>query len=168
MLLAYPRRGPSPSRATDPDFAMIPLSLTDGDIAGLAVTLRQGPNVSGRIEFEGEPPGSRIGVWLDSLDTDSTTAGDPDTAGTGMVLVRSVRPVARATVAVMAAIADKEPVGETTADDRGAFTIRGLPAGQFSIVVAKPGYVDVRSLRTSSWRKGLQLPEAAASAVQSV
>ena len=92
MLLAYPRRGPSPSRATDPDFAMIPLSLTDGDITGLAVTLRQGPNVSGRIEFEGEPPGSRIGVSLDSLDADSTTAGDPDAVGTGMVLVRSVRP----------------------------------------------------------------------------
>ena len=92
MLLAYPRKGPSPSRATDPDFAMIPLSLTDGDIAGLTVTLRQGPGVSGRIEFEGEPPGSRIGVWLDSLDTDSTTAGDPDAVGMGMVLIRSVRP----------------------------------------------------------------------------
>ena len=63
----------------------------------------------------------------------------------GVVLDESGRPVARATVAVMAAIADKEPVGETTADDRGAFTIRGLPAGQFSIVGAKPGYVDVRS-----------------------
>ena len=93
-LLAYPRKeaGSSASRANDSDFAMMPLSLTDGDIDGLAVTLRQGPRVSGRMEFEGEPPGSRIGVWLDSLETDTSTAGDPDSVATGLVLVRSVRP----------------------------------------------------------------------------
>ena len=63
----------------------------------------------------------------------------------GIVIDESGRRVPRATVVVRLPGAEAEPVGRVTADDRGGFTIGGLPAGEFAVLATKPGYVDARS-----------------------
>ncbi len=63
----------------------------------------------------------------------------------GIVIDESGRRVPRATVIVRLPGAEAEPVGRVTADDRGGFTIGGLPAGEVAVLATKPGYVDARS-----------------------
>ena len=74
-------------------------------------------------------------------------AADQDRSASvsGIVIDESGRRVPRATVVIRLPGAEAEPVGRVTADDRGGFTIAGLPAGELAVFATKPGYVDARS-----------------------
>ena len=93
-LLAYPRtvRGDSIMLADSASFAEVPLSLTDTDITGLTIVLRPGPDVSGRMQFEGELPKSRVSVSLQSLDGDWRVTENSGSEASDSFTVRSVRP----------------------------------------------------------------------------
>jgi hypothetical protein len=94
VLAAFPQtvQGDSTSRPIDSDFAVVPLSLTDTDVSGLTVAIRQGPSVSGRMVFEGPPTTLAVSIALFPLDHDAIARGNPDTLDTGAFTMRSVRP----------------------------------------------------------------------------
>ena len=99
-----------------------------------------------RIRVRGVVAVFLMGLVLTPLAAICLEAGQNRSASiSGVVVDESNRPVPRATVAVRKPGMEMGLVGRVTADDRGGFTIRGLPSGEFEVLATKPGFVDARS-----------------------
>ena len=103
----------APTAPTEPSlWADVPVSISDSDITGLAVTLRAGARISGRIEFDGATP-------------------KPALDKTPSPVTITLQPIGRSF---------NVPLAPATIGATGQFTTMSLPPGRYQVLANAPGW----------------------------